>query len=829
VSRGHRVARVLGAGTVLGAAALTAATLLRRRRPSLSGRSASSGRSAPSGRPSLADHSAQADHSAAPGRGAGLRLSRGLATVRLAARGGARYAGNAPRLFASAGEHREKLRNDLALRTAEDVAATLGTMKGVLMKLGQMASYVDDGLSPAARRTLSRLQDSVPPMSRELAAQVITEELGEDPDRLFAEWDPVPIAAASIGQVHRAMTRDGRAVAVKVQYPGIAETIEADLGNVALLRKMLRIMAPQQDVAALIAELRERITEELDYRREARNQQLFADYYAGHPTISVPRIVPEYSARRVVTSELADGVRFAELVTWSQAERDQAAETIYRFVFRSLYEMHAFNGDPHPGNYLFGGGGRVTFLDFGLVKHFTDTELRPLVEMVKHLCVENDPEQFRRSMEDAGFLLPDAPLPTDQIVDHMAVFYDTVREPGPRAFTSGYASAVARRFFDFRSPLAAYVQIPRSYVILQRINLGLFALLGELQATADWRRIAEEIWPFTQAPPSTPLGEAEAPWLTTRPTLTPSPPHHPPPPHHPLGLHVSWCGDAVARAAICPHLRRRGHTKTPVALAGCDAEHREAGGVWGGEAADCLAVGYAGYHRQVTLGPRGDVRRVLAAQVAQDPADCLADEELLLPQHRCRVAIEALPVRLPGPDPREQCEQRGPAHPEVGVLRPFIDIPPSGGVAEDDPPGDVARQRINQRPGGRGADQRLDRREVRRLQHRDTQPENLDRCHPALVHWLPPQRQRPLDRLVPAQPRVLAHRSGDDAAHVRHADAPELQVAFQVALLLGGSFLGTERSQGRDDSAHGDLRFSGHQARVREWRKGGTESPPTAS
>ena len=449
-------------------------------------------------------------------RGGSLRVERGMAALRLAARGGARYASNAPRLFASAGEHREALRNDLALQTAEDVAATLGTMKGVLMKLGQMASYVDDGLSPAARRTLSRLQDSVPPMSPELAAQVITEELGQPPERVFATWDPEPIAAASIGQVHRAITLDGRAVAVKVQYPGIAETIEADLGNVALLRRMLKITAPSQDVDALLAELRERVTEELDYRREARNQQMFARYYQGHPTIGVPEIVAELSTRRVVTSDLADGARFAELASWSQAERDLAAETIYRFVFRSLYEAHAFNGDPHPGNYLFHGGGRVTFLDFGLVKHFTADELRPLVEMVKHLCVENDPEGFRRAMEDAGFLMPDAPLPTDMIVEHMAVFYDTVRERGPRTMTGAYASAVTRRFFDFRSPLAAYVQIPRSYVILQRINLGLFALLGELSATADWRCIAEEIWPFVQGPACTPMGAAEADWRASR-------------------------------------------------------------------------------------------------------------------------------------------------------------------------------------------------------------------------------------------------------------------------------------------------------------------------
>jgi predicted unusual protein kinase regulating ubiquinone biosynthesis (AarF/ABC1/UbiB family) len=445
-----------------------------------------------------------------------LRLSRGRAAVQLVIRGGLRYTRSAPRLFAAAGEHRQQLRNDLALETAEDVATTLGAMKGVLMKIGQMASYVDDGLSPAVRRTLSRLQDSVPPMSAELAAGVIREELGLPPEEAFARWDPEPIAAASIGQVHRAITHDGRAVAVKVQYPGIAETIAADLGNVALLRRMLRITAPAQDVDALIAELRDRVLEELDYRREAENQRLVAAYYDGHPTIGVPKIIDGLSTRCVVTSELADGARFAELAQWSQHERDLAAETIYRFTFRSLYDLHAFNGDPHPGNYLFHGGGRVTFLDFGLVKHFTAEELRPLVDMVRYLCVEQDPEGFRAAMVDAGFLLPDAPVSTETVVEHMAVFYDTVRRPGPRTMTGDYASAVVRRFFDVRSPLAQWVSVPRSYVILQRINLGLFAILGELTATADWRGIAEEIWPFIQGPPTTPIGEAEAAWRAGR-------------------------------------------------------------------------------------------------------------------------------------------------------------------------------------------------------------------------------------------------------------------------------------------------------------------------
>jgi len=445
-----------------------------------------------------------------------LRLRRGIAALRLAARGGARYASNAPRLFAAAGENRQRLRNDLALQTAEDVAVTLGAMKGVLMKLGQMASYVDDGLAPAVRRTLSRLQDSVPPMSPELAAGVVTEELGMPPDQVFARWDPEPIAAASIGQVHRAMTHDGRAVAVKVQYPGIAESMAADLDNVALLRRMLKVSAPSQDVNALVTELRDRILEELDYRREADNQRRMAAYYDGHPTIHVPGIIGELSTPRVVTSELSSGARWAELLTWSQEERDLAAETIYRFVFRSLYEVHAFNGDPHPGNYLFHGGGRVTFLDFGLVKHFTTEELRPLVAMVRNLCVENDPGAFRRAMEDAGFLVRGAPLSTDMVVDHLAVFYQTVRNPGRLTITGDYASAVVRRFFDLRSPVAAYASVPRSYVILQRINLGLFALLGELNATADWRAIAEEIWPFVRGPASTPIGQAEAAWRARR-------------------------------------------------------------------------------------------------------------------------------------------------------------------------------------------------------------------------------------------------------------------------------------------------------------------------
>jgi len=196
-----------------------------------------------------------------------------------------------------------------------------------------------------------------------------------------------------------------------------------------------------------------------------------------------------------------------------------AGETLYRFVFRSLYEVHAFNGDPHPGNYIFHGEGKVTFLDFGMVKRFTVTDLVPLMQMARNLCVDDNPGQFRASLEEAGFLVPGAPLGDDQIADHLAVFYQLIRESKTVTVTGEYASAVVRRFFDVRSPVAQYARIPRSYVVLQRINLGLFALLGEMKATANWRAIAEEIWPFMQAPPSTPIGVAELPWLASRPAV----------------------------------------------------------------------------------------------------------------------------------------------------------------------------------------------------------------------------------------------------------------------------------------------------------------------
>jgi predicted unusual protein kinase regulating ubiquinone biosynthesis (AarF/ABC1/UbiB family) len=362
------------------------------------------------------------------------------------------------------------------------------------------------------RAAMVRLQHNAPPMSPELASSVIADELGDAPERIFARWDALPFAAASIGQVHRAITRDGRAVAVKVQYPGIARSITSDLRNVALLRRVVSAAFPGMDVQSLIEELGERLREEVDYLLEADNQESFAQYYEGHPVIHVPRVVRELSTARVLATELVSGERFEAVLRWDQHERDMAAETINRFVTRSLYRLHAFNGDPHPGNYLFHGGGRVSFLDFGLTKHFNDHDLVPLVEALRCLVIEKDGECFRSALECAGFLKPGAPVPTETVVDRFALFYSTVLQDAPMTITPAFASAIVRRFFDAKGPLAPYSDVPRTYVVLQRINLGLYAVLGSLNATANWRRIGQEMWPFALGPASTPIGEAEARW-----------------------------------------------------------------------------------------------------------------------------------------------------------------------------------------------------------------------------------------------------------------------------------------------------------------------------
>ena len=206
-----------------------------------------------------------------------------------------------------------------------------------------------------------------------------------------------------------------RAVAVKVQYPGVGEAIAADLRNTNLFGALLAAGFQGFDPAEMVAEIKERVTEELDYERERANQQRFVDFYRDHPFITVPAPIDALCTSKVLTSELATGDTWATALTWDQHQRDLNGECLYRFVFRSLYRMRAFNGDPHPGNYLFHGDGRITFLDFGLVRYFTADEIDLFAAMVKASAVDHDAAEYRRLAEHVGLLRPNAPVSTDDV------------------------------------------------------------------------------------------------------------------------------------------------------------------------------------------------------------------------------------------------------------------------------------------------------------------------------------------------------------------------------------------------------------------------------
>ncbi|MPY96298.1 MAG: AarF/ABC1/UbiB kinase family protein [Acidimicrobiia bacterium] len=421
------------------------------------------------------------------------------------------------RALRSGAVSRAELDQRFVVRTAEDVARELGQMKGVMMKAGQLVSFIAETLPEDARAALATLQADAPPMAPELAEQVVEEELGARPRRLFRRWEAEPIAAASIGQVHRAVLRDGRTVAVKVQYPGVGKAIGADLANAELLYGVFSALALKGlDTKALVDELRARFGDELDYRKEAANQQLFHDLFAGHPVISVPAVVAGLCTERVLVTEWAEGETWASFqATASPAARATAAEAIFRFAQACVYRHGTFNGDPHPGNYRFQPDGRVTFLDFGLVKRFTASETAKLWPLVDPLLAGDRAGTVAR-MVDAGFLPADHGLDPEEVWAYVSAPYQPylVEE---FTFTRGYLAEVLGTLTDVRGPSRRVVEklnLPPSFVILDRLVWGVSALLGQLEARNRWRAILAEY--RDGSPPATELGHREAAWRAAR-------------------------------------------------------------------------------------------------------------------------------------------------------------------------------------------------------------------------------------------------------------------------------------------------------------------------
>ncbi len=445
-----------------------------------------------------------------------LRRARRTTRVwRLTARNGVRYAVHrARRLVVRHPERREELDNEFTIRSSADVARELGHMKGALMKFGQLLSFIVEALPEETQRALATLQADAPPMSAAAAEAVVLAELGMPAERAFLDWNPHPVAAASVGQVHRAVDRTGRDVAVKVQYPGVDEAIESDLANAEGLYRLVTAFALKGlDSKSLVDELRSRMREELDYRIEAANQTEFATYFAGHPFVAIPAVVPATSTRRVLTSEWIGGSNWDEFLAGADAAaRRRAGESIWRFAQHCVHHLGAFNGDPHPGNYRFGPGGEVTFLDFGLVKRWTKGEWQRLEPSLDAIVVHRDPPRLVEAMETAGFLRAGHGLPAEAVYDYVSTPYRPYLTDS-FTFTRAFVREALGTIADVKGPHAeviARLNMPASFVILDRVVWGVSAILGKLEVAGPWRAMLLEY--RNGAAPATPLGVAERAW-----------------------------------------------------------------------------------------------------------------------------------------------------------------------------------------------------------------------------------------------------------------------------------------------------------------------------
>jgi predicted unusual protein kinase regulating ubiquinone biosynthesis (AarF/ABC1/UbiB family) len=413
-------------------------------------------------------------------------------------------------------------------RTAERYAETLGRSKGALMKAGQMLSFVAaDRVLPSEfrstyRTALARLRSDAPPMSPELVRKVLERELGRRALGNFAEFDWEPLAAASIGQVHRAKLHDGRMVAVKIQYPGVAEAIDSDLKNAELLASLISLISgfsPRRLRANLRGAAREMsasILEELDYGREASSQAEFAWCYRGHPFIRVPEVIFDLCTSRVLTQELCTGWSWADALTAEQGLRDRWGEALWRFVYGSYIRFGLLNADPNPGNFLFHDDGSVSFLDFGCVKRYSREHTYLDYAIVK-ACIRGEMQTMWRLCVEAGFWRASDPVSQEEAFAYWREPFRYIWDEQPFTITPDYAE----RWIECRcSPtgpsanVISFLTMPDEAVIWPRLEVGLASMLGDLLARSNWRSIHAEY--SEGADPLTSMGKRDRAYFEGR-------------------------------------------------------------------------------------------------------------------------------------------------------------------------------------------------------------------------------------------------------------------------------------------------------------------------
>jgi predicted unusual protein kinase regulating ubiquinone biosynthesis (AarF/ABC1/UbiB family) len=391
------------------------------------------------------------------------------------------------------GRDRAEVSAELQRRTAEQLFEVLGTLKGGAMKFGQALSVyeaaIPEEFAAPYREALTKLQNAAPPMPTSIVHRVLAEQLGTGWRDHFDSFEDQSAAAASIGQVHRGVWRDGRTVAVKIQYPSAGAALRADMDQLARMAPLLGMLIPGVEMRPLVAELRERVMEELDYTLEADNQRAFAREYAGDPHFLIPRVVA--SAPKVVVSEWVDGTGLAQLIMrGTPGQRDRAGELLTELHFSAPQRVGLLHADPHPGNYKLTDDGRLAVVDFGSVARLPGGS-PPIIGRVSRLALAGDADAVLNELRSEGFVTDRFEPDPEALIDYVAPFVEPLRHKTFH-FTREWMQHEASKMADLssaESKLARHLNLPPSYLMIHRVTFGSIGVLCQLDATAPFREI----------------------------------------------------------------------------------------------------------------------------------------------------------------------------------------------------------------------------------------------------------------------------------------------------------------------------------------------------
>ncbi len=398
----------------------------------------------------------------------------------------------------------EVISAEIQERTAEQLFSVLGQLKGGAMKLGQALSVFEaalpDSLAEPYREALTKLQEAAPPLPAATVHKVLAGQLGADWRKHFREFDDSPAAAASIGQVHRAewkvpRKRTGIPVAVKIQYPGAGDALLADLSQLSRMAGLFKVLQPGLDVKPLVAELRKRVVEELDYELEAQSQTAFAEAYAGDDEILVPKVIA--GAERVLVTEWVEGTPLSKIISsGTVAQRDRSGRLMATLHFSAPKRVGLLHSDPHPGNFRLQPDGRLAVIDFGAVARLPEGLPEPVGRLAR-LALQGKASEVLAGLRAEGFVKPDLDVDADLILDYLRPMLAPL-EVDEFRFTRAWLRAEAARIAGPRSPayqLGRQLNLPPSYLMIHRVTLGSIGVLCQLEAKAPYRSILEEWLP----------------------------------------------------------------------------------------------------------------------------------------------------------------------------------------------------------------------------------------------------------------------------------------------------------------------------------------------